>query len=114
MTNTLKKYFEFFSNKDLNNLKKLFSEDVTLIDWNLSAFGVEEVMSANKSIFDSVDTIKVFVESIYENPKDKSYLCLIDIVINNTELIKVSDIIVNSIRFDGRENVEVGRRLLTL
>lgn len=93
MKTQLKKYFEVFSNKDIDNLSDLFSDDVVLIDWNLSAFGKEEVLKANKSIFDSVDTIKIFVSSIYENDKDKSYLCLIDVVINNSELLKVSDYI---------------------
>lgn len=93
MNKVLKNYFEYFSNKDLDSLEPLFAEDVVLVDWNVTAFGKNNVLLANKNIFDSVETIKIFVSSVYKNPKDKSFLCLIDIVINNNELIKVSDYI---------------------
>ena len=89
----LKKYFRAFSNKDVETLSNLFNDDIHLIDWNVESMGKDNVLDTNQSIFNSVETIKVFVNSIYENQKDKSFLCLIDIVINNDELIKVSDYI---------------------
>ena len=45
-----KTYFEHFSNKNLSELKKMFTEDVELRDWNFSAQGLEDVIKINEKI----------------------------------------------------------------
>ena len=57
MENLVNTYFEKFSNKDIEGLEKLFSEDVILQDWDILAKGKKEVVDANKNIFDSVNSI---------------------------------------------------------
>jgi hypothetical protein len=84
-------YFQTFSNKDLQGLYDMFSFDVTLTDWEISAVGREEVIAANKKIFDSVDTISVKPIEFFEC--DNSYAVKILVVVNRTELIEVVDII---------------------
>jgi hypothetical protein len=59
MKEKLKKYFQTFSNKDLDGLSEMFSETVILADWNISVFGKKDVLDANKGIFDSVNSIAV-------------------------------------------------------
>ena len=91
MENLVNTYFEKFSNKDIEGLEKLFSEDVILQDWDILAKGKKEVVDANKNIFDSVESISVTLNNLY---LDKLVaICLIEIIINNEEILKVIDII---------------------
>ena len=59
------KYFEDFSNKDLEKLSDIFSEEITLQDWDILAEGKQNVLEANKNIFKSVDTISVNLNELY-------------------------------------------------
>jgi len=91
MENLVKTYFEIFSNKDIKGLENLFSDDVFLQDWDIVAKGKKQVLDANKNIFDSVESISVTLNNLY---LDKLVaICLIEIIINNEEILKVIDII---------------------
>ena len=85
------KYFENFSNKDLEKLSDILSEKVTLQDWDILAEGKQNVLEANKNIFNSVDTISVNLNELYID--DNVATCIIEIVINNEETLKVIDVI---------------------
>ena len=91
MRELLTKYFEDFSNKDLEKLSDIFSEEITLQDWDIHAEGKQNVLEANKNIFNSVDTISVNLNQLYID--DNVATCIIEIVINNEETLKVIDII---------------------
>jgi len=84
-------YFDLFSNKNLEDLSELFDEEVTLVDWEISAFGKKNVISANRNIFNNVSTIKVDVVDIFK--KENEYSCQLVITINDLEKIDVVDII---------------------
>ena len=88
----LVKYFELFSNKNILELEKMFSKDINLIDWNITAYGKQEVVDANKNIFNSVDTIRVTPIAFYSN-SDTSYAILISIEVNQSEKLNVIDVI---------------------
>ena len=80
MENLVKNYFEIFSNKDIQGLENLFSDDVMLQDWDILAKGKKQVIDANKNIFDSVESISVTLNNLY---LDKLVaICLIEIIIN--------------------------------
>ena len=87
----VKSYFEFFSKKDIQNLKNLFAENITLKDWEINVKGKEEVVKANENIFNSVNSILVKQKNIYQD--NSVVLCEIDILINNRETLRVIDII---------------------
>ena len=91
MENLVKTYFEIFSNKDIKGLKNLFSDDVFLQDWDILAKGKKQVLDANKNIFDSVESISVTLNNLYLD--ELVAICLIEIIINNEETLKVIDII---------------------
>ena len=91
MENLVKTYFEIFSNKDIKGLKNLFSDDVILQDWDILAKGKKQVLDANKNIFDSVESISVTLNNLYLD--ELVAICLIEIIINNEETLKVIDII---------------------
>ena len=91
MKEIVEKYFEYFSNKNIQLLKNLFSKKISLKDWEINANGYDDVIQANINIFNNVETIEVHLEEYYENKK--SCVCLIDILINKKELLKVIDVI---------------------
>ena len=91
MENLVKNYFEIFSNKDIQGLENLFSDDVILQDWDILAKGKKQVLDANKNIFDSVESISVTLNNLYLD--ELVAICLIEIIINNEETLKVIDII---------------------
>ena len=91
MRELVTKYFKDFSNKDLEKLSDIFSEEITLQDWDILAEGKQNVLEANKNIFNSVDTISINLNELYID--DNVATCIIEIVINNEETLKVIDII---------------------
>ncbi len=91
MKEFIKKYFEHFSNKDLEKLSDMFSEEIVLQDWNIIAEGKKKVLEENKNIFNSVESISVKLNELYIDGNVAT--CLIKILINNNEAIKVIDII---------------------
>jgi len=52
-------YFEKFRNKDIRGLSHLYSQNIHLLDWNISVVGKEEVLNANASLFDLDFTLDV-------------------------------------------------------
>jgi len=93
MTNKdkLLSYFKNFSNKDIESLKKMFAEDVRLIDWEIAESGIDDVAKANQKIFDAVDSIIVKPISIYQDG-DNSFAVEILIVTNEKEFLEVVDV----------------------
>lgn len=91
----LTEYFQTFSNQDLDGLSEMFSDDVILVDWEINANGKEEVLEANKNIFQSVDTILVVPYFYYEG--EEAYAIEIDVIVNagqeTEETLQVVDII---------------------
>ena len=85
------KYFELFSSKNLNDLSKLFANNVTLRDWEINESGIENVRSACLNIFNSIEKIDINPLKIVIS--NNTAYCEIDILINSKELIKVVDIV---------------------
>lgn len=85
-------YFEKFSNKDINALSEMFSEDVCLTDWDINVSGKENVIAANQQIFNSVNTIEVNPINFYSSDEN-SFAVEILILVNNTENLEVVDVI---------------------
>jgi|TARA_B110000503_G_scaffold102755_1_gene153479 hypothetical protein len=71
------KYFEAWNSNNIENLRPLFSEDIILTDWDINASGIEDVLIANKNIFDSVVGIKAQVIDIAASSTDKVFAKLI-------------------------------------
>lgn len=94
-------YFEAFSNKDLDTLTELYSEDVSLADWEPLFFdGKNDVLQANKTLFESVDSLNIVVKRIGSN--DKNVFAEIDISINGTVQVFVVDIL----EFDEEQKIK--------
>ena len=85
------KYFELFSRKDISPLSELFSNDITLRDWEINESGLENVRNAFLKIFKNVE--KLDINPLQIEIANNTAFCEIDIIINSKELIKVVDII---------------------
>jgi hypothetical protein len=90
--NQLIEYFKIFSCKNIELLSEMFSDDIELVDWDISAKGKSEVIQANKNIFDSVSTIEIVPIHFYSN-SNTSYAVQISICIDSNEILKVIDVI---------------------
>lgn len=88
----LVKYFEVFSDKNIDKLSEMFSDDVELKDWNIFASGKKNVVDANRGIFDSVNSIHVTPVQFYSN-SETSYAVQISILVNGEEKLDVIDVI---------------------
>ena len=88
-------YFDTFSNKDLDGLKEMFADDITLRDWDINVVGIDDVLEANSNIFNSVESIKVNPINIWDasTPKQKVIVAELEIVVNDKEKILVTDIL---------------------
>lgn len=89
----VRNYFTAFSGKRLDDLAEMFTDDVVLQDWEISAEGKEAVVAANKNIFDSVDTIEVNVINLAENAICTLMFAELEVIINNDIKLNVVDII---------------------
>ena len=54
-------YFKKFSEKDINGLRDMFDDNVTLRDWDIDEQGIESVLKANFDIFQHIKTIFHFI-----------------------------------------------------
>ena len=87
----IKQYFENFSNKRIDLLEQMFSQDVELTDWEISAKGISQVIAANQKIFNSVETIIVDIGVLAET--DNTVFAQISVIVNSNVTIKVIDVI---------------------
>ena len=95
-------YFEAFNKHDLDELREMFSEDVSLRDWEISANGIDEVLEANSKIFNSVDSISVTPVMVYEGVDkllmgplgvEGTSIVELEVLLNEKETLLVIDII---------------------
>jgi ketosteroid isomerase-like protein len=84
-------YFETFSNKDLDGLADMFTDDVNLRDWERSASGKVGMLAANKAIFDAVNTITATPVALYE--EGNTVIAELVISVNDNESLLVVDVI---------------------
>jgi len=84
-------YFETFSRKDLDSLALMFTGDVVLRDWEINATGIDEVLAANKKIFDSVEYIHVMPLHLYRDAN--TVVAELSIVVSGAVHLRVVDII---------------------
>jgi len=94
------KYFELFSNKDLKGLEEIFSDEITLKDWEVNEKGKPSVLQANKEIFDSVRSISINPIYIYND--NQIVIAELEIMVNNIDRMLVVDLI----SFDGAGKIK--------
>lgn len=84
-------YFECFSKKNISSLIDLFSNDIVLKDWEIEAKGIDEVIAANKNIFNNVKSIFIEIKNLYQ--EENVVIGELKIILNHSETLNVVDII---------------------
>lgn len=100
MKEKLKAYFQAFSDKNLDALSEMFSSDILLTDWDICVVGKENVLEANKKIFDSVSAISVNPYAYYGGNNSYAVELTIEVTPKNDEEIEELQVI-DVITFDG-------------
>ena len=83
-------YFKTFSEKNIDGLREMFDDNVTLRDWDIDKKGIESVLKANLNIFQNVKTINAIPQNIIS--ENNFVFAELKIVVNDNEL-KVVDLI---------------------
>jgi len=84
-------YFKKFSEKNIDGLRELFDDNVTLRDWDIDKKGIESVLKANLNIFQNVKTINAIPQNIIS--ENHFVFAELKIVVNDDEELKVVDLI---------------------
>ena len=81
----IRKYFQAFSNKDIDTLETMFDKDVTLTDWEISAEGLLPVCRANEEIFRNVLRITAIPEEILIDGNNVCAMLTIEVITEGTD-----------------------------
>tara|TARA_B100000900_G_scaffold347648_1_gene312919 strand:+ start:512 stop:847 length:336 start_codon:yes stop_codon:yes gene_type:complete len=84
-------YFNIFSEKNIEGLRGMFDDNVTLRDWDIDEKGIESVLKANLNIFQNVKTINAIPLNIIS--ENNFVVAELKIVVNDDEELKVVDLI---------------------
>ena len=84
-------YFTIFSEKNIDGLREMFDDNVTLRDWDIDKQGIENVLKANLNIFQNVKTIKAIPQNIVS--ENNFVFAELKIIVNGDEELNVVDII---------------------
>ena len=84
-------YFKSFTAKDIEGLKGVFSEDVTLRDWEVEVKGMKKVIETNEKIFSEIESIEVVPKVMYQ--ENDTVISEIEVIINKDRPMLVVDII---------------------
>lgn len=91
-TKIILRYLDSFSRKDMKVLSDLFSENIELKDWNVSATGKKSVLDINHNIFKNCKEINVKLLALYSN-NSLTFVAQIEIQFDNEKAISVVDLI---------------------
>jgi ketosteroid isomerase-like protein len=86
----IKNYFSAWSKKDINKLESMFSDNVVLIDWDISVNGKNNVLKTNKDLFSSVKKIDLQIVNLCYN--ESVAIAELNITIDG-QILNVVDII---------------------
>ena len=85
------KYFEYFSNKDINSLGNLLADDIYLRDWEVESIGINNVLKTIKEIVNKLKSIRVEILNILI--VDLTIVCELKITIDYSIILLVVDIL---------------------
>ena len=84
-------YFKTFSEKNINGLREMFDQNVSLRDWDIDKQGIDSVLAANLNIFQNVKTIYAIPQNIVS--ENNFVFAELKIIVNGDEELKVVDMI---------------------
>jgi ketosteroid isomerase-like protein len=91
LKNLSKQYFAAFSDRDLEALSVMYTDNIALRDWEIDVNSKAAVLEANQNIFEAVESLIIVPLKMYQD--GSTVATEIDIVINNKDILKVVDVI---------------------
>tara|TARA_Y100001980_G_C14242160_1_gene90428 strand:- start:179 stop:520 length:342 start_codon:yes stop_codon:yes gene_type:complete len=96
------RYLTAFESKKLDILESLFSDKISLRDWEVSAKGKEKVLSANSKIFDEFEDIKIKILNMVS--EGNTVVAEINIQLSKNDKI-LSLLVVDVIEYDNNGSI---------
>lgn len=84
-------YLNLYAAKDLANISDLFSEEITLRDWNISVSGKAAAVAETRKNFESAHSIVIEPLHLYE--ATGAVAGELRITVNETEILHVMDVL---------------------
>ncbi len=84
-------YLRSYAGKDLSAISAMFSENVTLRDWNICVHGRAAALAETETNFANAETIEIEVLQVYESPA--SVAGELRIVVNGSVELFVVDVL---------------------
>lgn len=84
-------YLEKYAAKDLKGVADLFADDIVLRDWKIRVVGKELAVSETKKNFKNAESLSIDILHLHES--ENTVAAELKIVVNNTEVLYVVDII---------------------
>ena len=101
MKKLVTEYFDAFASKDVEKLKELYADDVSLRDWLSSASGKEDVLESNRRLFAAVTDITINQNDHYSSKN--TVASEIDLVLRHNDGTEDNLLVVDVIEFkDGK------------
>lgn len=84
-------YLKAFSEKDIDNLEAMFSDNMILTDWEGQMIGKENVLAFNRTLFSQLGNIRIDIEKIAMG--HDTVIAEIKVILDETVIIPVIDVI---------------------
>ena len=97
--NTFRRYLHFYESRDLEAIAELFAEQIQLRDWNLSVVGKAAALAETRHNFESVESLRIEVLSLFESADGVAGE--LRILINDRDELHVVDVL----RFDAEGRI---------
>ena len=85
-------YFEYFQNKDLTNLREMYSFNIRLTDWVVDLTGTNNVLESNEELFENDFKLEVIsTKQIYNQTYNEITIEIGDEFLNVLDVITFND-----------------------
>lgn len=84
-------YFRYWNQRNIVQLRSLFAQKIKLKDWEGAWSGCDQVIDANKNIFETFPEIKLSVTQIIIN--ENTAICFLLVHLDKSTSLKVIDIL---------------------
>ena len=86
-----RKYLKLFATKNLNGLREMFDNNISLRDWQNDIKGIKNTLHFNSKLFGAIDSIKIKLLSIAS--EGMVVFIEMEIYLDKEEKLKVIDLI---------------------
>lgn len=93
-------YLKSFAEKDIGSLEVLFSDTITLADWDGQLIGKENIINFNKKVFSSINKIGIDIVKVAVG--QNTVMAELRITLNNTTTLNVVDVL----EFDDENKIQ--------